>query len=241
MTAASASAIGRYRWWICFLLFLATTINYIDRQILALLKPMLDVELGWTNTQYGNVNAVFQGAYAVSLLFFGWFVDRFGSKVGYAVSIVAWSIAALGHALVGSVRGFFIARIALGLGEGGNFPAAVKAVALWFPKRERAYATSLFNAGTNVGAIIAPAIVPFVAAGLGLAVGLRGRRHRRVPVAAALDPVLRRPREDQAGQRRGAGPHPQRRRRPGGVARARSAGWTCSPTARPGRSWWPSS
>ena len=163
MTAASASAIGRYRWWICFLLFLATTINYIDRQILALLKPMLDVELGWTNTQYGNVNAVFQGAYAVSLLFFGWLVDRFGSKVGYAASIVAWSIAALGHALVGSVRGFFIARITLGLGEGGNFPAAVKAVALWFPKRERAYATSLFNAGTNVAAIIAPAIVPFVA------------------------------------------------------------------------------
>ena len=167
MTAASASAIGRYRWWICFLLFLATTINYVDRQILALLKPILDVELGWTNTQYGNVNAVFQGAYAVSLLFFGWFVDKFGSKVGYAVSIFAWSIAALGHALVGSVRGFFLARIALGLGEGGNFPAAIKAVALWFPKRERAFATSLFNAGTNVGAIVAPAVVPWVASAWG--------------------------------------------------------------------------
>jgi ACS family hexuronate transporter-like MFS transporter len=167
MAAVSVSAIGRYRWWVCFLLFLATTINYIDRQILALLKPMLDVELGWTNSQYGNVNAVFQGAYAVSLLFFGWFVDRFGSKMGYAASIVAWSVAALGHALVGSVRGFFMARIALGLGEGGNFPAAVKAVALWFPKRERAFATSLFNAGTNVAAIIAPAVVPFVAAAWG--------------------------------------------------------------------------
>ena len=103
MAAASVSVIGRYRWWVCFLLFLATTINYIDRQILALLKPMLDVELGWTNSQYGNVNAVFQGAYAVSLLFFGWFVDRFGSKMGYAASIIAWSVAALGHALVGSV------------------------------------------------------------------------------------------------------------------------------------------
>jgi ACS family hexuronate transporter-like MFS transporter len=167
MTETGASAIGRYRWLVCFLLFLATTINYIDRQILALLKPVLDVELGWTNSQYGNVNAVFQGAYAVSLLFFGWFVDRFGSKAGYTLSIIAWSIAALGHSLVGSVRGFFMARITLGLGEGGNFPAAVKAVTLWFPKRERAYATSLFNAGTNVAAIIAPAIVPWVATAWG--------------------------------------------------------------------------
>jgi MFS transporter, ACS family, hexuronate transporter len=167
MSRAIAAAVGRYRWWICTLLFLATTINYIDRQILSLLKPILDEELKWTNEQFGQVNSVFQGAYALSLLGFGWLVDRFGTKAGYSISIVFWSLAALGHALVRSVGGFFMARGALGLGEGGNFPAAVKAVALWFPKRERAYATSLFNAGTNVGAIVAPAVVPWMASAWG--------------------------------------------------------------------------
>ena len=157
------TTIGRYRWLICGLLFLATTVNYIDRQILSLLKPILDVELGWTNAQFGEVNATFQAAYALGLLFFGRFIDRYGTKIGYAVSIAAWSLAAIGHAAAGSVRGFFVARAALGLGEGGNFPAAIKAVASWFPKRERALATALFNSGTNVGAIIAPAIVPFMA------------------------------------------------------------------------------
>lgn len=155
--------VGRYRWLICALLFFATTINYIDRQILSLLKPILDEELKWTNTQFGEVNAAFQGAYAVGLLGFGYLVDRWGTKVGYAVSIAAWSLAAIGHAAVGSVTGFMRARIALGLGEGGNFPSAIKAVALWFPRKERAYATALFNSGTNVGAIVAPAIIPFVA------------------------------------------------------------------------------
>jgi MFS transporter, ACS family, hexuronate transporter len=179
MSRTIASAVGRYRWWICTLLFLATTINYIDRQILSLLKPILDVELGWTNEQFGQVNSVFQGAYALSLLGFGWLVDRFGSKAGYAISIVFWSLAAIGHAFVGSVRGFFFARGALGLGEGGNFPAAIKAVALWFPKRERAFATSLFNAGTNVGAIVAPLVVPWMAGAWGwqsafIAAGIAG-------------------------------------------------------------------
>jgi len=163
-TATTAgSVIGKYRWVICALLFFATTINYIDRQILSLIKPILDKELGWTNEQFGDVNAAFQGAYAVGLLLFGWFIDRFGTKIGYAVSIAAWSVAAIGHAFVGSISGFLRARIALGLGEGGNFPSAIKAVALWFPKKERALATSIFNAGTNVGAILAPAIVPFIA------------------------------------------------------------------------------
>lgn len=152
-----------YRWVICALLFFATTINYIDRQILALIKPILDVELGWTNEEYGIVNSAFQGAYGIGLLFFGWFVDRFGTKIGYAVSITAWSLAALGHGLVSTVRGFTIARMSLGLGEGGNFPSAISATALWFPKRERALATSIFNSGTNVGAIAAPALVPWVA------------------------------------------------------------------------------
>jgi ACS family hexuronate transporter-like MFS transporter len=154
---------GNYRWTICTLLFLATTINYVDRQILSLVKPILDEELGWTNEQFGIVNSVFQGAYGFGLLFFGWFVDRYGAKVGYAVSIVAWSLAAMGHSVVSTVTGFMIARASLGVSEGGNFPSAIKATAQWFPKRERAYATSIFNAGTNVGAILAPAIVPWIA------------------------------------------------------------------------------
>jgi MFS transporter, ACS family, hexuronate transporter len=157
------TALGKHRWLVCALLFLATTINYIDRQILSLLKPILDNELGWTNQEFGNVNAAFQGAYAVGLLLFGAFVDRFGTKIGYAVSISAWSLAALGHALVASVGGFFGARVALGLGEGGNFPSAIKAVAQWFPRKERAFATALFNSGANVGAIVAPAVVPWMA------------------------------------------------------------------------------
>lgn len=152
-----------YRWTICTLLFFATTINYIDRQILSLIKPILDVELGWTNEEFGLVNSAFQGAYGIGLISFGWFIDRFGTKIGYAVSIAAWSLAAIAHAFAGSVKGFLFARIALGLGEGGNFPSAIKATALWFPKRERAFATSIFNSGTNVGAIIAPAVVPFIA------------------------------------------------------------------------------
>ena len=163
VTPAGTAPVGRYRWLICALLFIATTINYTDRQILSLIKPILDQELHWTNEQFGYVNSAFQGAYAVGLLFFGWFIDRFGTKIGYAVSIVAWSAAALGHAFVFSISGFFIARVALGLGEGGNFPSAIKAVAMWFPIRERALATSIFNAGTNVGAIVAPALVPWIA------------------------------------------------------------------------------
>ena len=155
--------IGNYRWTICTLLFLATTINYVDRQILSLVKPILDVELGWSNEEFGIVNAVFQGAYGFGLLFFGWFVDRYGAKVGYAVSIIGWSFAAMGHSMVSTVTGFMIARASLGVSEGGNFPSAIKATAQWFPKRERAYATSIFNAGTNVGAILAPAIVPWIA------------------------------------------------------------------------------
>jgi ACS family hexuronate transporter-like MFS transporter len=154
---------GNFRWTICALLFLATTINYVDRQILSLVKPILDEELGWTNEEFGIVNAVFQGAYGFGLLFFGWFVDRFGAKIGYAVSIATWSLAAMGHAAVSTVTGFAVARASLGVTEGGNFPSAIKATAQWFPKRERAYATSIFNAGTNVGAIIAPAIVPWIA------------------------------------------------------------------------------
>ena len=161
-TGSLANSIGRYRWVICTLLFLATTINYIDRQVLSLIKGTLDAQLGWTNEQFGLTNAFFQIAYACSMLGFGWFIDRKGVKIGYAVSIAAWSLAAAAHALVGSVNGFYAARVALGLGEGGNFPSSIKAVAQWFPKRERAFATALFNSGSNVGAIVAPAIVPVI-------------------------------------------------------------------------------
>jgi MFS transporter, ACS family, hexuronate transporter len=157
----------KYRWVICALLFFATTVNYIDRQILSLLKPILDEQLGWTSTQFGAINSAFQASYGVSLFLFGWFIDKYGTKLGYAVSIGAWSVAAMAHALVNSIGGFFGARIALGLGEGGNFPAAIKATAQWFPKKERAFATSLFNSGANVGAIVAPAIVPPIAFALG--------------------------------------------------------------------------
>ncbi len=166
-SSSSDQSTTRFRWTVCALLFFATTINYVDRQILSLIKEILDKELGWTNEQFGWVNSAFQGAYGLGLLGFGWFVDRFGTKVGYAVSIVAWSIAAGCHAMVGSVSGFIVARVALGLGEGGNFPSAIKATALWFPKRERAFATSIFNAGTNVGAILAPWLVPLIAFSLG--------------------------------------------------------------------------
>ncbi|MEO8334528.1 MAG: MFS transporter [bacterium] len=159
--------VTRFRWLICGLLFLATTINYIDRQILALLKPMLDSELGWSNEQYGHVNSAFQASYAISYVAFGWFIDRVGIKVGYLVSLLCWSLAAIGHGFVGSVRGFTVARVALGAGEGGNFPASIKAVATWFPPRERALAASLFNSGTNVAAIIAPAFVPLIASNFG--------------------------------------------------------------------------
>ncbi len=153
----------RYRWLVCLLLFLATTINYVDRQILALVKPLLDDQLHWTNAEYGRINAAFQGAYALGLLLFGFLVDRLGTKLGYALSIAAWSLSAMAHALVGGVGGFLRARVALGLSEGGNFPSAIKAVALWFPRRERALATALFNAGANVGAVVAPAVVPWIA------------------------------------------------------------------------------
>jgi ACS family hexuronate transporter-like MFS transporter len=154
---------GRYRWIICGLLFLATTILYIDRQILALLKGMLDQELHWTDTQFGLVMASFQATYGLGLLGFGWFVDRVGVKIGYGVTMGGSSAWAMFHALAGSVGGFTIARAGLGLSESGNFPSAIKAVAQWFPQKERALATAIFNAGACVGPVIAPAIIPFIA------------------------------------------------------------------------------
>lgn len=153
---------GRYRWTVCALLFFATTINYVDRQILGLLAPLLQKDIGWSELEYGYIVTAFQAAYALGLALFGWFIDRRGTKRGYAVSIVAWSVAAAGHALVRTPFGFGAARAALGLAEAGNFPAAIKAVAEWFPKKERALATGLFNSGSNFGAVFAPAVVPWL-------------------------------------------------------------------------------
>ncbi len=153
---------GRYRWTICSLLFFATTINYLDRNILGILAPTLQKEIGWTPIEYGYIGTAFQAAYAIGLSVFGWFVDKYGTKIGYALSITGWSIAAMAHALASTVMGFGIARFFLGLSESGNFPAAIKATAEWFPKKERALATGIFNSGANIGAVVAPAVVPWL-------------------------------------------------------------------------------
>jgi ACS family hexuronate transporter-like MFS transporter len=158
-----APKISRYRWVICALLFFATTINYVDRAVLGVLAPTLRTEIGWTDQEYGHISSAFTLAYALGFLFAGWFIDRFGTRVGYSVYLIVWSLAAAAHALARSVAGFSLARFALGIGESGNFPAAIKTVAEWFPKKERAFATGIFNAGTNVGAIVAPAVVPWLA------------------------------------------------------------------------------
>ena len=159
---APAARTGSYRWTICALLFFATTINYVDRQILGLLAPLLQKEIGWNEVEYSAIVMAFQAAYAVGLLFFGRVVDRFGTKIGYAISITLWSFAAMGHALVRTVVGFGVARGFLGVAESGNFPAAIKAVTEWFPRRERALATGIFNAGANIGAVASPAVVPWL-------------------------------------------------------------------------------
>ena len=161
--APQARPVGKnYRWVICALIFFATTVNYVDRQIIGVLAPTLKRELYWSDAQYGDIVFYFQLAYAIGLLLSGPVIDRIGTKLGYALSLLIWSFAAMAHALVRSVTGFSAARFALGLGEAGNFPAAIKTVAEWFPKRERALATGIFNAGTNVGAILAPLLVPWI-------------------------------------------------------------------------------
>lgn len=151
-----------FRWTICALLFFATTINYMDRQVLGILAHTLEEALGWNEIEYSHIVMAFQAAYAIGLLGFGRLIDRIGTRHGYAASIVAWSVAAMAHALACGAFGFGAARFALGLGEAGNFPAAVKAVSEWFPRRERALATGLFNSGSNVGAILAPWLVPWI-------------------------------------------------------------------------------
>lgn len=158
---------GRFRWVICGLLFLGVTKNYMDRQVLGVLKGPLQHEFGWTDIDYGNLVFSFQAAYALGMILVGRLIDRLGTRIGYAVAMVFWSLASMGHAIAFSFSSFVAARSALGFGEAGVFPASIKCVAEWFPRKERALATGIFNAGTNVGAIVTPLIVPGIAIHLG--------------------------------------------------------------------------
>ena len=170
---------GNYRWVICALLFFAITINYVDRLIFGVLKPVLEVEFGWSESDYANIVVAFQGAYAIGLLLVGRMIDRTGARWGLGLAIGLWSVAAAAHAAAGSVIQFAMARFALGVGESAGFPGAVKAVSEWFPKRERALATGIFNAGSNVGALLTPILVPLLVLAFGwraafLVTGLSG-------------------------------------------------------------------
>jgi ACS family hexuronate transporter-like MFS transporter len=151
-----------YRWIIVALLFLATTINYIDRQIIGLLKPILEVEFNWSESDFARIVVSFTAAYALGLLLFGRLIDRVGTKVGYSLSVVIWSVMGMLHAAAKTVTGFSLARIGLGIGEAGNFPAAMKTVAEWFPKREQALAAGLFNSGTSIGVVAALLLTPWI-------------------------------------------------------------------------------
>jgi MFS transporter, ACS family, aldohexuronate transporter len=184
--AVTTARVGRFRWTICGLLFLAATINYVDRQVIGILKPTLQAQFGWTEIDYGDIVFAFQFAYAIGYLFAGRVMDQLGTKKGFSLALIIWSLAAMataeatrfgpaaalvlgavGLAYSSSVAGFLFVRFLLGLGESGNFPAAIKTVAEWFPQRERAFATGLFNAGTNIGAVITPMAVPIITARFG--------------------------------------------------------------------------
>ncbi|WP_373497488.1 MFS transporter [Aquiflexum sp.] len=154
--------INNYRWLVLSLLFVATTINYLDRQVIGLLKPTLETEFNWSETDFAHIIMAFTAAYALGLLAFGWLIDKVGTKWGYSISIIVWSTAGMLHAVARSVTGFSAARIGLGIGEAGNFPAAMKAVSEWFPKKERGIATGIFNAGTSIGVVAALFLVPWI-------------------------------------------------------------------------------
>jgi MFS transporter, ACS family, hexuronate transporter len=156
-----------YRWTICAMLFAAAVINYVDRQVIGILKPILQAELGWDEIAYSNTVFWFQLAYAIGFIGIGRLMDKIGSRLGFTLSVGFWSLAAMAHALAHSVFTFSLARFALGLGEAGYFPAAIKTTAEWFPKKERALATGWFNSGTNIGAIITPLTVPYIASHFG--------------------------------------------------------------------------
>ncbi len=155
--------VGNFRWTICALVFFATTVNYLDRSVISLLKDELTTEFSWTDADYADIEVAFKLMYALGMLFAGRLIDKLGTKIGYFLATLLWSFAAVAHALVSSTLGFIVVRGALGVTESGNFPAAIKSTAEWFPKKERALATGIFNSGTNIGAIIAPLTVPFIA------------------------------------------------------------------------------
>jgi ACS family hexuronate transporter-like MFS transporter len=161
-TTISRPATSHYRWTICALLFFATTLSYVDRQVLSLLAKTLEKAIGWNDIEYSNINSAFVAAYAVGLLGAGWLLDKFGTRIGFSVAITLWSLAAMAHAAATAAFTFGIARAFLGLGESTNFPACIKTVAEWFPKKQRATATGIFNSGANIGAIIAILMVPFL-------------------------------------------------------------------------------
>jgi ACS family hexuronate transporter-like MFS transporter len=166
-TVASRPATSRMRWTICALLFFATTINYVDRQVLSLLAKTLETQIGWSSIDYGYIAAAFQAAYAVAMLGVGRMIDGLGTRKGFSIAIAVWSVAAMAHAAAVSAFTFGLARAFLGLGEAANFPACIKTVAEWFPKKERALATGIFNSGANIGAVIAPLCVPWMAVTFG--------------------------------------------------------------------------
>ncbi len=162
VAAKATSKVGYFRWVICALLLFGVTKNYMDRQVLGVLKSTLQHDLGWNEIDYGNLVFAFQAAYAVGILLMGRLIDRIGTRLGYAVAMIFWSLASMAHALGGSLTSFMVARSALGLGESAVFPASIKCVAEWFPKKERALATGIFNAGSNLGAMVTPLVVPWI-------------------------------------------------------------------------------
>ncbi len=158
----AVARVGRYRWIICALLFAATAINYVDRQMIGVLKPTLKAEFGWSESDFATIIFWFQLAYAIGYVGFGRIVDVLGARAGYVIAILIWTVSHMAHGLATSITTFAMARFGLGVGESGNFPAGIKAVTEWFPQRERAYAIGLFNAGANIGAIVTPLLVPFL-------------------------------------------------------------------------------
>ncbi|MEO8373414.1 MAG: MFS transporter, partial [Candidatus Solibacter sp.] len=152
-----------FRWTVCALLFFATTISYVDRQVLSLLAKTLETEIGWTANEYGNITSAFAAAYGIGLLGAGWLLDKFGTRFAFAIAVGVWSLAAMAHAWATTAFTFLIARALLGLGESANFPACIKTVAEWFPKRQRGMATGIFNCGSNVGAMLTILVVPSMA------------------------------------------------------------------------------
>ena len=224
-----------YRWTICALLFAATTINYMDRQVLGVLGPTLQHALHWSESQYGDVVSWFSLPYAFAFLGVGWWLDRVGVRRGLATAVVAWSVAAVAHAFARTTAGFSVARAALGLSESANFPGSIKVVAEWFPPGERALATGIFNAGTNMGAIFAPIVVPFIALRWGwqwafVATGLARTSSGRSRGWRSTG--------DRTTTRTSAPPNLQRSRSTGAPRTGRvCAGRRCSGVARPGRSW----